>query len=63
MLVKVVCRSWGVSSVPSTRLSLMEQMARARLPRKAAVQYRAAASISTAMTPIFFMRSLRPAAS
>ena len=33
MLVKVVCRSWGVSSVPSTRLSLMEQMARARLPR------------------------------
>lgn len=33
MLVKVVWRSSAVSSVPSTRLSLMEQMASARLPR------------------------------
>ncbi len=32
MLVKVVCRSAGESSSPVTRLSEMEQMARARLP-------------------------------
>ena len=32
MLVKVVCRSSAESSVPLTRLSEMEQMARARLP-------------------------------
>lgn len=33
ILVKVVWRSSAVSSVPSTRLSLMEQIASARLPR------------------------------
>ena len=32
MLVKAVCRSAGESSSPVTRLSEMEQMARARLP-------------------------------
>ena len=52
MVVKVVCRSAAESSSPVTMLSEMDQIARARLPSLAAVIYRAAASISTASTPI-----------
>ena len=52
MVVKVVCRWSAGRSSPVTRWSEMEQMARARLPSFMAVQYRAAASISTASTPI-----------
>ena len=54
MVVKEFWRCSEVVSSPVRMWSEMVQMHSARLPYRAAFMYRAAASISSAMTPIFF---------